>query len=258
VRSSLAWATAAVALISALLAGAAAGATELPPLAGRCSVPNVHATTFRFKTGDGVLLDGAVIGQGRVGIVLAHESVGDLCNWVFEGNLLSRQGLRVLMFDYRGFGLSAKVTGSRAARIDLDIAGAIGELRRRGSQKIVLVGASLGGAAVLAAAASARPPLAGVVCISAPDSAFLRGDQYAVLDSTAAAARVRTPLLFLAASNDPFVPVRATRKLYQVATVKDKRLVVVPGYSHGVGIVGDGGSKLRNLIVTFIRDHAGS
>ncbi len=235
----------------------------LPPLAKRCSVSDVRATTFRFKASDGVLLDGAVLGRGPVGIALAHEAFGDLCRWVPYGKLLNQEGFRVLVFDYRGFGLSAKVTGMRAARIDADIAGAITELRRRGAKKIVLVGASLGGAAVLAAAASARPALAGVVSISGPSSAFFRGSgsEYAALDPTAAATRIRSPLLFLASKDDPYVPAASTGKLYRAATIEDKRLVVVPGSSHGVSIVDDRGatgSKVRNLILEFIRDRTGS
>lgn len=278
-RSLLVLAVTAVALIMTSLSGPSAGATTekanlstspgssllrpLPPLAKRCSVPDVRATTFRFRAADGVLLDGAVLGQGPVGIVLAHEAVGDLCSWVLSRlpDGLSQAGFRVLVFDYRGFGLSAKVTDKLAGRIDADIVGAIAELRRRGSKKIVLVGASLGGAAVLAAAASARPAVAGVVSISGPDSAFLSGGGffYATLDPTAAAARVRSPLLFFAAKDDPAVPARFTGKLYRAATVEDKRLVVVPGSSHGVSIVsGASGSKWRNLILKFIRDHTGS
>jgi hypothetical protein len=235
----------------------------LPPLARRCFIPNVHATTFRFKTKDGVLLDGAVLGRGRVGIVLAHESVGDLCRWVPYGRLLSKSGFRVLVFDYRGFGFSAKVTGRRAARFDLDIVAAIAELRRRGSTKIVLGGASLGGAAALTAAASAPTAVAGIVSISPPDTAFLRrgGYQSARLDPTAAAARVQSPLLFIASERDPFVPTASTRRLYGAAVSEDKRLVVVPGSSHGVSIVdapGAARSMVRDLILEFIRNHTGA
>lgn len=120
-----------VALITASISGPSAGATTekasrsanarssllwpLPSLAKRCSVSDVRATTFRFKARDGVLLDGAVLGRSPVGIVLAHEAFGDLCRWVPYGKLLSQEGFRVLVFDYRGFGLSAKVTGRRCA-----------------------------------------------------------------------------------------------------------------------------------------------
>jgi pimeloyl-ACP methyl ester carboxylesterase len=230
---------------------------------GECTIKSVAAAAFARETllrigrpRDDVSLQGKRI-------VLAHEAFGDLCRWVPYGNLLSRYGFRVLVFDYRDVGLSAKVTGKRAARIDADIAGAIAELRRRGPKEIVLVGASLGGAAVLAAAASARPALAGVVSISGPDSAFLRGGGYehAVLDPTTAAARMRSPLLFLASKDDPSVPAASTGKLYRAATIEDKRLVVVPGSSHGISIVDDRGAtgtKVRNLILEFIRDRTGS
>ena len=280
VRSLLGLAATAVALITTSLSGPSAGATTeqaanpsasprssllqpLPSLAKRCSVPGLRATTFRFKAADGVLLDGAVLGQGPVGIVFAHEAVGDLCSWVLSRlpDGLSQEGFRVLVFDYRGFGLSAKVTGKRATRIDADILGAIAELRRRGSEQIVLVGASLGGSAVLTAAASARPPVAGVVSISGPDSAYLRGGGffYATLDPTAAASRVRSALLFFASKGDRYVPAKWTGNLYKAAAVEDKRLVVVPGSSHGVSIVsGASGAKWRSLILEFIRDHTGS
>lgn len=264
-----------VALIAASLLSPPLGATNapaspsaarstlvrpLPPLARRCSVSNVRATTFRFKARDGVLLNGAVLGQGSVAVVLAYEVVGDLCRWVPYGALLSNEGFRVLVFDYRGYGLSAKVTGERAFRFDLDILGAIAKLRRLGSQKIVIGGASMGGAAVLTAAAAARPAVAGLVSISAPDTAFYRrgGYQQAVLDPTAAAARVQSPLLFIASRDDPFVPAGSTRRLYRKAASKDKRWAVVPGSSHGVSIVmdpGATGSKVRDLILAFIRDH---
>jgi pimeloyl-ACP methyl ester carboxylesterase len=236
---------------------------RLPPLAKRCSEPRVRATAFRFKAGDGVLLDGAVLGRGPVGIVLAHESGGDLCRWVPYGDRLSRKGFRVLVFDYRGFGLSAKVAGERAARIDLDVLAAVAALRRRGAEKIVLIGASVGGVAVVTAAASARPAVAGVVSISGADTSFLQqgGFPYAVLDPSAAAARLTSAALFVASRDDTVLPVASTQKLYREAAATDKRIVVVPGFSHGISIVDDSGrtgSKVRGLILKFIREHTGN
>jgi pimeloyl-ACP methyl ester carboxylesterase len=230
---------------------------RLPPIAERCSQPQVRATTFRFKASDGVLLDGAVLGGGPVGIVLAHESGGDLCRWVPYGDLLSKEGFRVLVFDYRGLGLSAGVAGKRADRIDLDVLAATAELRRRGAEKIVLIGASVGGVAVVTAGASARPAVDGVVSISGADTGFLRrgGYPYAVLDPSAAAARLRSAVLFISSKDDAVLPVASTRKLYRAAAATDKRLVVVPGSSHGVSIVDD--PEVRNLILEFIRDHTG-
>jgi hypothetical protein len=46
-------------------------------------------------------------------------------------------------------------------------------------------------------------------------------------------------LLLVASKDDSNVPAASTGVLYKAATVKDKRLVVVPGRSHGVSIVDD-------------------
>lgn len=262
-----------VALLAISLTGLPAGASSaatpkgglppLPPLAKRCSAPGARATPFRFRASDGTLLDGAVLGRGRVGVVLAHEYFADLCNWLPYGLFLSRAGFRVLLFDFRDFGLSSRVTGTRAARLDADVRGAIAELRRRGAGKVVIVGASIGGSAVLAAAASSRPPVAGVVSISAPDTRSLRADlaEYAAaLDPTAAAARIRSPLLFLHAKDDQIVPPTTSTRLYRAATVKDKRLVITPCCGHGTSLIDDpeSGPSMRNLVLKFIRDHTGS
>jgi pimeloyl-ACP methyl ester carboxylesterase len=267
-----------VAVFAILLTGLPAGAARaagspsayarvgrlapLPPLAKRCGLPGVRAKPFYFKAIDGVLLDGAVLGHGQVGVVLAHQYGVDLCSSLPYALLLSRDGLRVLVFDFRGFGLSTPVTGKRSGRLDADVAGAITELRRRGAGKIVIVGMSIGGSAVLAAAATSQPPVAGVVSVSAPDSRFLResASEYAVLNPTAAVARIRSPLLFLHAKDDPIVAVASSRRLYRAATVSDKRLVIASGSSHGILLVNDPptGTRLQKLILKFIRDHTGS
>jgi len=88
------------------------------------------------------------------------------------------------------------------------------ELRQRGAKKIVVAGASLGGAAVLAAAASSPPALAGVVSISGPDSAFLRGGgyDYAVLDRPLPHAASGAPCCSsLRRTTRPFRPRRRAR-----------------------------------------------
>src|SRR5690349_1426676 len=78
----------------------------------------------------------------------------NLCGWLPYARALAAAGYRVLVFDHRGFGSSGSTSRrSRANRVDFDVLGAIRTLRARGVQSIVLGGASLGGAAVLGAAA---------------------------------------------------------------------------------------------------------
>jgi pimeloyl-ACP methyl ester carboxylesterase len=61
-----------------------------------------------------------------------------------------RLGYRALVFDFRGYN-----------RLDDDVVAAVAELRRRGVTKVVLVGSSMGGTAVLLAATRIRPAVAG-------------------------------------------------------------------------------------------------
>jgi pimeloyl-ACP methyl ester carboxylesterase len=80
----------------------------LPPLGRRCgtAAAGVKAEVGWFGATDGVLLDGASLGDGKTGIVLAHESPADLCGWLPYAKALSAAGFRVLAFDHRHFGLS--------------------------------------------------------------------------------------------------------------------------------------------------------
>jgi hypothetical protein len=55
---------------------------SLPALGNRCGGGRVNATVGWFRATDGVLLDGASLGGGKTGIVLAHESPADLCGWL--------------------------------------------------------------------------------------------------------------------------------------------------------------------------------
>jgi dienelactone hydrolase len=95
--------------------------------------------------------------------------------------LYARLGYRVLVFDFHD-----------QDRLDDDVIAAVGQLRRRDVARVVLVGSSMGGTAVLVAATRIRPPVAGVVSLSGP---VVFGD----LDARAAVGRLRVPALFVAA-----------------------------------------------------------
>jgi pimeloyl-ACP methyl ester carboxylesterase len=139
---------------------------------------------FSFPTADGPT-DGVVLGQGRTGVVLGHQSGSDLCEWLPRARALARRGRQVLAFDF-----------GPAAHISQDMAAAAAELRRRGVTRLVLVGSSMGGTAAIAAAARITPPVAGVVSLSG-------SEEYQGTDAAAAAARLRMPVLVVAAKDDP-------------------------------------------------------
>jgi pimeloyl-ACP methyl ester carboxylesterase len=133
----------------------------------RCGPPDAKATLVRFQAADGTSLNGVLVGNGPAGVVLAHEYPDDLCgSWPFA-DYLAKKGLRAFAIDLRCFGRSACPQGDARGRVVDDLAAAVAELRRRGATRVALVGASMGGAAVLIAATRVQPPVAAVVSLSA-------------------------------------------------------------------------------------------
>ena len=132
----------------------------------RCGAPETRATLVRFQAADGTSLDGVMVGSGPAGVVLAHEYPADLCGyWPFAA-YLAKRGLRAFAIDLRCFVRSACPEGDARGRVVDDLAAAVAELRRRGVTRVALVGASMGGAAVLIAGTRVQPPVAAVVSVS--------------------------------------------------------------------------------------------
>jgi hypothetical protein len=94
------------ALLLAALAAACSGSSgsstpahrAAPPLDG-CVRSGPSAAIVKVRAG-GERLEAAVLGRGPTGVVLANESDLDLCAWLPFARTLSRQGVRVLLFDY--------------------------------------------------------------------------------------------------------------------------------------------------------------
>jgi pimeloyl-ACP methyl ester carboxylesterase len=204
------------------------------------------ARPFWFRTSAGAMLVGVVVGHGRTGLVLAHGRGGDLCEWLPRARGLAEQGYRALAFDFEGFGDSRPGAGADA-RLDTDVVAAAQELRRRGADRIVLIGSSMGGTAVLVAATRIRPPVAGVVSLSGPAA-------FGAVNAWRAMPRLRVPVLFVTAADDePFLG--AARAMYRRARAADKRLLIA-GRGHGSGILAfpDQGPKVLAAVRSFIGD----
>jgi pimeloyl-ACP methyl ester carboxylesterase len=194
---------------------------------------------FSFPAADGTTT-GVVLGQGRTGVVLGHQAGSDLCEWLPRARALAKQGRQVLAFD---FGPSAD--------IGKDMVAAAAELRRRGVTRMVLVGSSMGGTAAIAAAAEITPPVAGVVSLSGPE-------EYQGADAASAAPRLRVPVLFIVAEDDPPFDDDA-RALYQAVPGHDKRLVVLEGGGHGTSLLefGDQAVRVRAELDRFLAANLG-
>jgi dienelactone hydrolase len=194
----------------------------------RCGAPDTEATLVRFQAADGTSLDGVLVGGGTTGVVLVHEYPADLCGaWPFA-DYLAKQGLRAFAIDLRCFGRSACPQGDAGGRVVDDVAAAVAELRRRGATRVGLVGASMGGAAVLIAGTRVQPPVAAVVSLSGEtDPTSLVGG--IPLNAGAAVKQLAVPTMFVVATNDRYVSVEETRTMHRAVKTRSKRLEVVSG-----------------------------
>jgi pimeloyl-ACP methyl ester carboxylesterase len=217
---------------------AATSATAAPPktLAALCQVPSVEGSVVHFGG-----MAGGVVGSGKVGIVLANTSDGEMCDWLLnESGLMSgfaKAGYRVLVFNYRAS------TEAGQARDD---AIAAAELRRLGSSTVILGGGSIGGAVSIEAAAALRPAPAAVFGLSASS------DNDAAV--RAAAKRLRLPLLLVAAKQDPNTA--STKAIYRASTSKTKQLLLVPGMTHAFFDLDPAAHKIDTAVLAFIAAHA--
>jgi dienelactone hydrolase len=211
-------------------------AVALQPLeqpSSRCGTSTTKATLVRFQAVDGTSLNGVLVGRGPAGVVLAHQYPSDLCGFWPFADYLAKKGLRAFVIDLRCFGRSACPEGDARGRVVDDIAAAVAELRRRGVTRVALVGASMGGAAVLIAGTKVQPPVAAVVSLSGePDPTSLVGG--IPLNAGAAVRQLSVPTMLVVATNDGDVSVAETRAMYKAVKTDDKRLEVLSGDFDGL------------------------
>lgn len=231
-------AAAVVLSVGALGSGNAGTATAAASCAGKGDVT--------FRAPDGTRLVGHRFGRGKTAIVLAHQSRASFCQWVSYARRLAGRGYTAFVFDFRNNGRSQQVGYARAGRLAGDVAGAVRYVRARGATRVFLVGASMGGTAVLVAAANVKPAVAGVVSLSGPRSS-------GGVDAEAAVPRLHVPVLYVVAEEDAGGGFAAdARALYDRTASSDKAIEVLPGFSHGVSLVAFPGPG-RDLLEQFLR-----
>ena len=179
-------------------------------------------------------LEGAAIGSGSVGIVFAHQFRGNLCDFLPFAKDLAKKDLAALTFTF-----------SARRRLAGDVVAAANELRRRGAKRLILVGASLGGTSVLAAAERIRG-VVGVISLSA-------GLLYEDTRALPGARRLHVPVLFVAARDDDEFP-RDARRLFAETPSAKKRLLIIDDFLHGVDLLQD--EKARRAVITFVEERA--
>ena len=173
-------------------------------------------------------------GSGLVGIVVDHQSGQNLCDSMTWADTFAAEGYLAIA---PSLDESYQVPETEAA---------VGYLRSHGATRIVLLGASMGGTAVLVTAAQLQPPVQAVISVSGPAS-------YTPLDASVTAPKLTVPVFYSAGADDESFASDETA-MYRATAGKDKALDIVPDNSdHGFDLLG----ALLNKINAFIRAHTG-
>ena len=229
-----------------LLASCSGGPTQevAADLSERCGTkkPTLPVQALPYDPGSGEGVDGFVLGEGTEGIVFSNQTDTDLCDWLPFATGMVGPDRRALIYDYTYKPDAAK-----------EVEAAADEIAGLGVKEVVLVGASKGAVGSLAAAPSIDElEVAGVASLSAVG-------EFEGLDSRGAAAKVRVPLLVLAARGDPTTDAGLVApKLVEASPSKDKQVVLFDGPDHGIDLLeGKHAPRARSLLGGFVERNLG-
>jgi len=206
------------------------------------------AEEVAFTTADGLRLEGWFVPARAVddpatrsaGVLVCNGNGGNRSLRAALAAELSRMGLAVLLFDYRGYGGNPGHPSEEGLAADARAAQAYLAGRAEvDPDRLVYYGESLGAAVALRLAVE-RPPAA--LVLRSPFASLaevgrlhyplapmsLLRDRY---DSAALAGRLAAPLLVVAGGRDRIVPAGHSRRLFAAAP-QPKRLVVLEGADH--------------------------
>ena len=227
------------------IASATSSASSRPTPAEAPSPDPVDGSTrLRFHASDGVRLDGRLFGNGTVGVVLAHQVDNDQSAWYPFAHRLATRGYRALTFDFRGY-CPGGIEGCSSGNPDLesswkDVAGAVRALREMGVRHVSLIGASVGGQAVIETASRSRNAIAGIVSLSAPE--FFAYDL-----TRRVLASVSAPALFVAGRGDGDAADSA-QDFYRWSTSGARDVLVLDTSAHGTDLLADGSPSIAHAV----------
>jgi alpha-beta hydrolase superfamily lysophospholipase len=223
------------------------------PIERACGDPpaGLYVRTLWLHTSDGVRLYAATAGDGPKAVVLLHQSPANLCGWLPTMKLLSDHGIRALAIDSRGYGQSQSPRTAIFLRYAPDLQAAVDEARAEGSEHVLLMGASLGGAAAMTYA----PDLSHVDGVISLSGELNLSDWK--LNAIAAVPRLRMPLLVVAGRQDPSLNAAEARQLIDRAGSADKQVAVFPSTYHGWDLldVAPYRARVRRLVLHWINEH---
>ncbi len=218
-------------LFLALLVVAACGfgsarQRAMPPHASQMTTtttpPSVPSTLVHFTTQDHVRLAGLLYGHGgTTAIVCSHMWPSSKADWFDAAPWLAAHGFMILAYDFRG--LSDSQGQPDFFKLDKDLIAAIAFVQSLGAKKIVLLGASGGGAITLQVAAEVK--VAAVITLSA--------DYFAAAPTQQEVLAITAPKLFVSSQHDAYI--HDTLQIFTWAK-QPKELYLYPGSAHGTNL----------------------
>jgi alpha-beta hydrolase superfamily lysophospholipase len=228
--------------------------------------PPSGAENVWFTSADGTALHGwyfkAQTSPATATIIYFHGNGGNVTNVGWLGESWAKRGFNVLLFDYRGYGLSG---GEAAVEADLyndgDAALAFVLREKHASpERVVLYGQSLGTA--IATDVASRNRCGALILESGFSSAsslasrrlplprwlhFLGKNRF---ESARKLKDVKAPVLISHGDPDSTIPTEEGRALFAAAN-EPKKLLIVPGAGHSV--FGSAGPEYLDQLERFIR-----
>ncbi|OUL99251.1 alpha/beta hydrolase [Variovorax sp. JS1663] len=179
-------------------------------------------------------------GAARGTVLVFHGNAGHAGHRRYYADMLTREGFRVLLAEYPGYGPRGGEMGERS--MVEDAGESIAQAHRAFGAPVVVIGESLGAGVAAAAAAQQRDAVAGLMLITPWDRLvsvasyhypwlpvrWLLRDRY---DSAGNLAGFGRPVLVVVASRDNVVPARLGLALHE-ALAAPKRLVTVEAAGH--------------------------
>jgi pimeloyl-ACP methyl ester carboxylesterase len=217
-------------------------------------MPPPGSQAVAFPASGGIRLEGRIMGDGPVAVVLSHMYPADQRSWWDFAEVLAEEGYTALAYDFRGYcpgGRAGCSSGDQdIPRIWQDVVAAVAFVRSRGADRVVLIGASMGGTASLVAAAQPSVGPSAVVTLSAPVSFEGLAATPDVL------ARVSAPKLFVAGVGDPNGAEESAQALYSQSP-QPKRVEILPTDDHGTDMLeGSQAGILQTKILDYLEVYA--
>ena len=197
-------------------------------------------------------------------IIFFHGNGGNIRNVGWMGQRFAKQGFDVLLFDYRGYGVSDGVASAESelyADGDAAVAFVINQKNAR-PERVVLYGHSLGtavvtdvasrgqfGAVILESGFSSASSVANTALPWLPQFLHFLGKNR--FESGRKLATVTSPILITHGDPDWTIPTAEANLLFAAAK-EPKKLLIIPGAGHVV--FGAAGEQYLNQVEQFIRE----